>query len=153
MRIHVGLLAGLLGLGGGAVRAGADYYRYETEDGTIAVTDDLKRVPAVYQEKARAIPETSLWDYERITIVSRRPEFGVQAKPASAASAPLVVPVLPPARPLVRVELREGVWLHREVDPEPAVEVEQTHRWVDGSYRPFTIVRQGDEILAERVAR
>jgi hypothetical protein len=35
--------------------SGADVFRYETEEGTIAFTDDVKRVPARYRDQA-ALP-------------------------------------------------------------------------------------------------
>jgi hypothetical protein len=42
-------------------------YRWETADGTIAFTDDAKRVPEKYQATAETVARTNLADYGRYT--------------------------------------------------------------------------------------
>ncbi len=49
--------------------AAADYWRYETETGGVAFTDDPKGIPAKYQASARAVAEASLFDYDRLSVV------------------------------------------------------------------------------------
>ena len=49
--------------------AAADYWRYETETGAVAFTDDPKGIPAKYQASARAVQEESLFDYGRLSVV------------------------------------------------------------------------------------
>lgn len=49
------------------VRAGGALYRWETADGTVAYTDDAKRVPERYRDSVQTIDRTMLMDYGRYT--------------------------------------------------------------------------------------
>ncbi len=51
--------------------AHAELWRYETESGSVAFTDDAERIPARYAEKAVKLEDRSLQDYERTTISER----------------------------------------------------------------------------------
>ncbi len=64
-RILRGLLAPVLLL---PALAHAELWRYETESGSVAFTDDAERIPARYAEKAVKLEDRSLQDYERTTI-------------------------------------------------------------------------------------
>jgi hypothetical protein len=46
-------------------------YRWETADGTVAFTDDAKRVPEKYQATAEAVERTDLADYGRYTATDQ----------------------------------------------------------------------------------
>lgn len=70
-------------------QAAADYWRYETETGGVAFTDDPKNIPAKYQAGARAVEEASLFDYSRLSVVEPRANAvpthgGVAPRDASA---------------------------------------------------------------------
>lgn len=61
-------LAAAFGLAGVAATAEAgSFYRYETEDGGIAWTDDAKRIPARYRDQAAVVENKGLDDFERFT--------------------------------------------------------------------------------------
>ena len=49
--------------------AAADYWRYTTESGSLAFTDDVKNVPAKYKASAERIKEEKLESYHRLSIV------------------------------------------------------------------------------------
>ena len=49
----------------------ADLYRYETEQGTVAFTDDVERVPARYRASAKRQEVQNLKSYSRLTVVPR----------------------------------------------------------------------------------
>ena len=51
--------------------ASADYFRYETDEGVVSFTDDLKQIPSRYKDAAEPISEQSLVNYRRVTIVPR----------------------------------------------------------------------------------
>jgi hypothetical protein len=114
--------------------SGADVFRYETEEGTIAFTDDVKR------------PELSLWDHPRVTIVESRRDETVRAQPAVEAPAAEA-----PSSPSLAFEVSPGLWMDLEADADNPVEVEREWRWVDGVLRPHTVVRQGGKVLAVRI--
>jgi hypothetical protein len=68
MRIWTGLVAaGLLMTGGHALAEGSGLYRWETADGTVAYTDDEKRIPERYRESAQLVERGALADYGRFT--------------------------------------------------------------------------------------
>ena len=57
----------VVGLGlAGAASAGT-VYSWQTEDGTIAYTDDRKRIPSRYREQAKARSMKQLSSYKRYT--------------------------------------------------------------------------------------
>ena len=146
------LLSLLLGLSAVPAAAGAEMYRYETDEGTVAFTDDLKRVPSRYRAGAETLAIQKFWDYPRLTIVPR----GATTEAGSSLAGPQdLAAAAEPTAPIepseVRVELSEGVWATVQADPEAPIEVDHEYRWVDGRYTPHTIVRQGDRILAVRV--
>lgn len=133
------------------VLAGADtIYRYETESGSIAFTDDRERVPKLYRDGARAIEAESLFDYERTTIAQ------AGARRAAAPAAALVEEEAPPVAALTRadliaLDLAPGVRIEVSEGPtaEPIRVDHEVLRWDEGRLWRFTIIRRGDEVLAE----
>jgi hypothetical protein len=68
--LHTWMRGGLLALGFAAVAvpaAAGDLYRWTTADGTLAFTDDAKRVPAAYRGEARRQQAGSLETFARYT--------------------------------------------------------------------------------------
>jgi hypothetical protein len=135
--------------------AGADTYRYETEEGTLSFTDDLKRIPTLYRDGAQKIPERSLWTYARVTPVPRGAT--THAPPSAAFEEVLAEPTQPassedsPAK--VAIEVRRGLWVQIDPHSEAPVHVEREYGWMDGAFRGRTVVRQGDRVLAVRPER
>jgi hypothetical protein len=144
--------------------AAADYWRYETDSGSTAFTDDAKNIPAKYRDSAVKIAEESLFTYKRLSLVDPiKP-----ATPPSVANQAPAVPVFPwPAgsvaqapeadrhpRDRVSVDV-EGVRVDVDADnsDEPIYIDKQQYSdengYIDrnGFMPPTTIVRRGDKPL------
>ena len=63
----LGFAGALLASASIAQAEGGALYRWETADGTIAFTDDAKRIPEKYQAGVETIDRTMLTDYGRYT--------------------------------------------------------------------------------------
>lgn len=128
--------------------AGADYYRYETDNGSVAFTDDPEQIPTRYRDAAIVVLEQSLHDWNRTTRVEPAP------RPAPRA-VPQVLHRLEsrPARASdsLTLDVADGI----EVDMttrsrEPIIVEKRVLRPDDeGSTVMYTIVRQGDRLLME----
>ena len=57
----------LLAVAGATPAAAGTLYRWKSDDGSVAYTDDLKRVPERYRDKAEAITTDGLASYPRFT--------------------------------------------------------------------------------------
>lgn len=143
--------------------AAADYWRYETETGSVAFTDDPKGIPAKYQASAKAVKEESLFDYSRLSVVDPVPA-AAPTRPRVAQEAP--VPVFP--WPVGHAEAAErsssvsvnvgGMQINVEGDgdeSEPLVVDRGQYFDLDGNFfdhggitSPTTIIRRGDKPLA-----
>lgn len=158
-------LAGLLAAGFVPGAASADYWRYETETGGIAFTDDAKNVPAKYRKSAVAVKEESLFTYPRLSVVepiAPPTRAGVGADAAAVPVFPWPVPAgAAPVerRPDERISLDvSGVRI--DVDPgdeedEPIHVSRRQYTDEDGNYidhdgvnAPTTVIRRGDKTLA-----
>ena len=143
--------------------AAADYWRYETETGSVAFTDDPKNIPAKYQASAKAVKEESLFDYSRLSVVDPVPA----AAPTRAGVAKdAAVPVFP--WPVAQTETEErgsnvtlnvgGLQLNVEGEgdeDEPLYVDRGQYQDMDGEFfdrnvitSPTTIVRRGNKPLA-----
>jgi hypothetical protein len=142
--------------------AAADYWRYETETGGVAFTDDPKNIPAKYREGAVAVKEESLFDYGRLSVVDPvRPaptQAGVAKEPAVPVFAwPVAQPEAPPQGSSVSVNVG-GMQINVEGDgdeDEPLYVDRGQYQDLDGNYfdhggimSPTTIIRRGDKPLA-----
>ena len=146
--------------------AAADYWRYETETGGVAFTDDLKGIPTKYQASAKPVKEESLFDYGRLSVVD---PVGASA-PTRAGVAPtdagvpvFAWPVPQPAAPAAgggsSVSVNVG-GMQINVDgagdeDEPLYVDRGQYMDMDGEYfdhggilSPTTIIRRGDKPLA-----
>lgn len=122
--------------------AAGDYYAYTTDEGTAAFTDDAKHIPARYREAAEQHPDQGLAEYPRSSFVVP----GTEAV-ATLASEEDLAPEAAPTPGGIALEAAPGVWLPAGAGDAPVV-VEPGYAWRDGVYRPHTIVRRGDEIIA-----
>ena len=127
--------------------AGADIFRYETEEGVIAFADELKRIPSRYRDRAERLPEKSLWDHPRLTIVESRRDERVLSQPVLETPAEVETDT---GRGLA-FEVGPGLWMDLEANGDEPVRIEREFRWLDGVLRAHTVVRQGDRVLAVRV--
>lgn len=149
--------------------AAADYWRYETETGAVAFTDDPKGIPAKYQASARAVQEESLFDYSRLSVVDSdanraptrervgRDEAAVPVFAWPVSQAPATTPRSEGASSRVRVNVNgmqvdvEGA----EDGDEPLYVDRGQYFDMDGDYfdrrgitSPTTIIRRGDKPIA-----
>ncbi len=121
--------------------ASADIYRYETDEGVLAFTDDVKRVPSRYQDSIERITEASLFEYARVTIVPRGASnsAGWTLPQGESAAAPRTEPGR-----RVRISSNPSTTtLDLPAQTEAPVELERTTewKWVDGRYVPFAVVK------------
>ena len=144
-------------------------YRWKTDDGVYAFTDDAKRIPEKYRPQAKASSLRPLHTYERYTPAQRSGTDAYAKRMAKSAEEMSRVNArvsgrgaLPAAGgssrwPSDEAVLRVGTAGQSEVDVqtgglgsgEPIV-IEQKRFYVPGldSTRTDTIVRQGGRILA-----
>jgi len=146
--------------------AAADYWRYETETGGIAFTDDPKGIPTKYQASAKAVKEESLFDYGRLSVVDPvRAAAPTRAGVAATDSAvpvfawPVAQPEAPAAGAGSSVSVNVG-GMQINVDgagdeDEPLYVDRGQYVDMDGNYfdhggimSPTTIIRRGDKPLA-----
>ncbi len=121
--------------------ASADIYRYETDEGVLAFTDDVERVPSRYQDSVERITEVSLFEYARVTIVPQGASnsAGWTLPQGESAAAPRTEP-----GSRVRISSNPSTTtLDLPVPTEAPVELERTTewKWVDGRYVPFAVVK------------
>jgi len=160
------VIAATLALGLVPQAARADYWRYETDSGSTAFTDDAKNIPAKYRASAVKIAEESLFTYPKLSIVDP-----VKPTPSRVAPEAAAVPVFPwPAgaaapvaavggdnhpRDRVSVDV-EGVRVDVDADSseEPIYIDKQQYSDSNGDYidrngfmPPTTVVRRGDKPL------
>ncbi len=148
--------------------ASADYWRYETETGAVAFTDDPKAIPTKYQASAKPVKEASLFEYDRLSVVHPVPAGA--PTPAGVATRETAVPVFAwpapqaPAPTQVddgssRVRIAVGGMLFDVEsdgeDVEPLYVDRGQYMDLDGNYiehggimSPTTIIRRGDTPLA-----
>lgn len=144
-------------------------YRWKTDDGVYAFTDDAKRIPEKYRGEAKATPMRSLQSYKRYTPAQRS---GTQAylkrtERSAAEMAKLNARLSPTGEPVYVQEgapsgeeavLRVGTAGNSDIeiqtsnleDSDAPIVIEQKRYYVPGlnSTRRDTIVRQGDKVLA-----
>jgi len=161
-------IAAMLVLGGLPRLAGADYWRYTTDSGSIAFTDDAKNIPQKYRASAENIAEQPLATYPRLTVVD--PAATPTRRSVDAAAVP-VFPWPAPQPPAyaaaparngqgdTRVSMDvEGVRIDVDADADSGEPITVDKRqWEDddgnyfmhGPYMvPTTVIRRGDKPLA-----
>ena len=136
----------------------ADLYRYETEQGTIAFTDDVERVPARYRASATRQEVRGLESYPRLTVVPRGATYA-PADPFAEREAVEAERSEPgreavAARPSVEIGLGAGDAIELPLGSDGPITVRR-NQWrrtvVDGlGYtKPFTVIEQDGETIAE----
>ncbi len=146
----------------------ADLYRWKTDDGTVAYTDDVKRIPERYRKVAKKISTGTLRDYSRYTpdrSSTRDTEVALAERVdrLRAMNAALEThPTGPFQATAQSVPQRDNAFVRVGPQGDQAVEIpanresggpliiEQRRYRMDGGFvtRTDTVVRQGDQIIA-----
>jgi hypothetical protein len=128
-----------------------DFFAYEQDNGTLAFSDEFAKVPARYRSNVERRSSQKLTAYSRHTEVQRYPNLrGSNPEGMGEVRNPGIV--FETAKPMMLVNAGQGLQVPVQIDAgedAPKVEVRYAYRWVNGRYTPFTIVRQGDRVLAE----
>jgi hypothetical protein len=167
-RIPGFILAAGLGLSLAGPALAAELYRWTTDDGTVAFTDDVKHIPERYRKVAKKISTGSLRDYARYTpdrSLTRSSEIALAERVAGLRAANAALETHPAApspqsaqtgsprdNPFVRVGPRADPSLEVSANHESSgpLIIEQRRYRMEGGFvtRTDTVVRQGDQIIA-----
>lgn len=124
----------------------ADYFTYQTENGTLAYTDELKRVPARYRDSAKRHLDQSFWNYSRLTPVPK----GASYAPAESVFGDTeTAEFSSPTTTSSDIQIQADRDLEITV-PEGEGPVKVTRRtvWERGASRRQVVVSRGDETVA-----
>src|SRR5215469_13743865 len=125
------LVAGLgLSLAGPALAA--ELYRWTTDDGTVAFTDDVKHIPERYRKVAKKISTGSLRDYTRYTpdrSLTRNSEVALAERVdrLRAANAALETHLASSPQPVQTVSPRDNPFVRVGPQADPSLEVSASH--------------------------
>ncbi len=136
-------------------------YSWTTEDGTAAYTNDAKRIPAKYKDSAKRRTLGKLNNYPRLTKSDVKSEIPysqrVHARLEKLRGAPPAVSMGPAPGAAHPITLHVGAGIEVPIDTrgeEPIVTEDFSVRMRDSiATRDVRITRQGDKIIAVRVAR
>jgi len=143
---------GSLGMAGGAT-AGT-VYSWQTEDGTMAYTDDAKRIPARYKDQARRSTLQPLGSYARYTpletseaygerLTERRTELQTEATSAAPDARTDYLTLRPGARG------SEGGLAIAMPEGAGPLEIEEVRAQGPGNAtRHLTVVKRDGEVIA-----
>ncbi|HTO52524.1 MAG TPA: hypothetical protein VMR50_03980 [Myxococcota bacterium] len=165
MQARSWIIAGALALGLVPRLAAAEYWRYETDSGSTAFTDDAKNIPAKYRASALKIAEESLSTYRRLSVVQTTP--AVAPRPPAYAMAPEEVTAEPqrprelaeglPRQRINRLGINvEGIQVDMDADQDEPITIDK-RQYMDGNgdyfdhdgvMAPMTVIRQGGHDLA-----
>jgi hypothetical protein len=135
-------------------------YKWTAEDGSVAFTDDAKRVPERYRSQVKTIRTGGLDTYARFTpsdsakqseqqrrLQERLERLRALNQPAATVAAPA-----PGGQPeiMIRANQRTALTIPNDAtDGEPVVVEEMRVRNPDSlATRHVTVVRQGDRVLS-----
>jgi hypothetical protein len=136
-------------------------YKWTAEDGSVAFTDDAKRVPERYRSQVKTIQTGGLETYQRFTpedpaaVASQRADLAARLERLRERRALTPVAALQPApkgavsETLVQVNDETAVRIPVEGSDEGPIVVEEVRVLRDGSNFTIhdTVVRQGDKVL------
>ena len=147
-----GLALGLGALMTAAPAAAGTYYRYTTESGSLAFTDELKRVPARYRDAVEEIEARDLRDYERTSVSEPGAStVAVESSLSSIEERERPTSAEPPRRASsITLDSGEGVLIEVPAsDEEPVTVKHDILRWENGRLHRYTIIRRGGRLVAK----
>jgi len=132
--------------------ASAEYWAYTTDSGTRAYTDDRDAIPERYRTEAVRESNVPLSDYQRSSTILRHPDMRSlhdrRVELDAAAPGASGRQVRSPRG--VSVDLGGGLEVEVADAGDAPLRVERSvHRWEGGRLHSYTIVKQGDRVLAE----
>jgi hypothetical protein len=150
-----------LALAFGTAASAAEVFRWTAADGSVAFTDDVKRIPAQYREQAVRTPAGDLSGYGRYTparAVPTRSEIALaerlerlrEINAADGAAAAQRTP-FESTQTILRLNQRSSIAIpnDRLAGDEPIVVEQRRVRDRNNiSTTHVTVVRQGDRILS-----
>ncbi len=136
-------------------------YKWTTEDGSVAFTDDSKRVPDRYRSQVETIQTGGLDTYERFTptdsaaVASQRARLEARLERLRESTAVTVAPAPqaaaegPASETIVQVNDRTALRIPATPSDDGPIVVEEVRVRRKGSVRTIedTVVRQGDKVL------
>ena len=135
-----------LGIALAPALASADWYRWESDNGTVSFTDDAKRVPARHRDGAQRITARDLESYARFTKVERHagatPWQTEQDEPAAAPVAA--------ETPRIHLPIGRGSLEIPDDGSDAPIEVRRgRYAWTeDGYLKSHTIVERDGRVIA-----
>jgi hypothetical protein len=140
---------------------GGTLYKWTTEDGSVAFTDDSKRVPDRYRSQVETIETGGLDGYERFTptdstaVASQRARLEARLERLRESAAVTAVPAPqaaaegPTSETIVQVNRGTALRIPATASGEEPIVVEDVRVKRKGSVRTIgdTVVRQGDKVL------
>ena len=162
MLLSLSLSGSLLTLVLAGAAAAGPAYRWTAADGSVAYSDDLKKIPSQYRASAERVGTRDLGEYPRFTPGESRRALGDrhaamverierlrainEAEPAAFAPS-----AISRTHTILRLDDRASITIpnDRTASAEPVVVEEQRVRDRNNtSTTHVTVVRQGDEILS-----
>lgn len=156
--------AGIILLASLAMPAGAGtLYKWTADDGSVAYSDDLERIPERYRDRAETLETGGLDGYERFTpadsaaqgeqrrlLEARLERLRAQNRPAPTVAAPAPGgPGGPASETIVQVNDSTALRIPATASDEEPIVVEEVRVLRKGSNITVhdTVVRQGDKVL------
>jgi hypothetical protein len=155
--------AGIILLASLAMPAGAGtLYKWTTEDGSVAFSDDLKRIPERYRDRVATIQTGGLDNYERFTpadsaaqgeqrrlLEERLERLRAQNQPPVMVAVPAPGAGGPVSETIVQVNDSTALRIPATASDEEPIVVEEVRVLRKGSNITIhdTVVRQGDKVL------
>ena len=135
--------------------ASADHWRYETENGTLAFTDDVKQIPARYRASATQHTDRGLYEYARASISEKGAarESAATRLPPEAGVGWTVngdAPAQPRGDARLRLSVGDGASIEVGGASHSPVVVERRHYRTNsrGIVSPHTVVLQDGKPVA-----
>lgn len=135
-------------------------YKWTAEDGSVAFTDDPKRVPERYRSQVETREASGLENYERFTPgdpirqseYQKRLEARLERLRRLNEPRPVAVPIPPGVQPeiMIRTDERTALTIPNGAQGDAPVVVEEMRVRDPNSIatRHVTVVRQGDRVLS-----
>jgi len=143
----------------GAPALAETVYRWSADDGSVAFTDDAKRIPAQYRDQAQQTHTGDLKSYPRYTPMRTAPARAAgtadrieRARAADACeAAPAATASTPSTQTILQLNRRSSIAIPNEQltgDGPIVVEQRRVRDRNNISTTHVTVVRQGDRILS-----